>query len=325
MLDRPDASGLGSHEDMNSVLLQTKNLTKLYGFVMGVNDLTLEVTPGVHGLLGPNGAGKSTLLKLMTGQLRPTEGWVEVLGQRPWNNPELLARIGFCPEQDAFYDFMSAFDFVTALACLSGLGRKVAREKAALALERCGATEYMHRKIGTYSRGMRQRTKVAQALVHDPDLLILDEPLTATDPIGRHDLMNLVKTLGAEGKSIIVSSHVLHEVEAMTDEFLLIYGGRVLASGNIREIRALMDEYPHQIVLRCDQPQRLARQVLLELPVSGLQIDEDAKTLSIHTRSPHAFYSGIPKVALEAEVQIAEMKSEDDNLQAVFNYLVGAD
>ena len=161
--------------------------------------------------LGPNGAGKSTFLKLITGQLRPTEGSVRVLGEHPWRNMELLGRLGFCPEQDSFYDHMSALQFVTSLGKISGLGLR-ARDLAEEALERVGATEFMHRRIGEYSKGMRQRTKIAQSIVHDPDLLILDEPLTGTDPVCRRAIMDLVIQLGEEGKSIIVASHVLHEV-----------------------------------------------------------------------------------------------------------------
>ena len=232
-------------------LVTAQSLTKLYGVVIGVNDVTLDLEPGVIGLLGPNGAGKSTFLKLITGQLKPTEGSLEVLGQRPWSNTEIFRSIGFCPEQDAFYDDMSALEFVTALGQLSDLGPD-AKSRAEDALARVDATEYMHRPIGEYSKGMRQRTKIAQALVHDPQLLILDEPLHGTDPIGRREIMDLIIRLGEEGRSILVSSHVLHEVESMTDEFVLVFGGRILAFGHVQEIRSLMDELPHRITIRCD-------------------------------------------------------------------------
>lgn len=300
-------------------MISARSLTKLYGLVIGLNDVTLDLPRGVRGLLGPNGAGKSTFLKLATGQLRPTEGEIRVFGERPWSVPELFRRIGFCPEQDAFWDFLTAREFVTALGRMSGLDAAAAARKAADALARCGAAEFMDRPIGGYSKGMRQRTKVAQALVHDPELIILDEPLTGTDPVGRHELVELVKALGREGKSVLVSSHVLHEVQAMTDDFLLIYAGRVLASGNVHEIRAVMNQYPHRITIKADDVRALARAVVRELPVSGLDVDEEAGALQVRTRDPKAFFEGLTRLGAEGGVR--EVVSRDDNLDAVFSYL----
>ena len=302
-------------------LLRVRSMTKLYGVVIGVNDIDLDLEPGVIGLLGPNGAGKSTFLKLITGQLRPTEGSVTVLGESPWNNIGLFRRLGLCPEQDSFYDQMTALEFVTTLGRLSGLGR-AAPELAERALGRVGATEFMHRRIGDYSKGMRQRTKIAQAIVHDPQFLILDEPLTGTDPICRREIMDLVIELGAEGKSILVASHVLHEVQAMTDEFVLIYGGRVLASGKVREIRSLMNEFPHRISIRCDDAKALTQSMVRELPIDGVEIDDENGDLVVLTRDPGAFYAGLPAVVRAAGVQVRELVSADDKLEAVFNYLM---
>jgi ABC-2 type transport system ATP-binding protein len=304
-------------------LIQTWSLTKLYGVVLGVNDLTLELAHGVRGLLGPNGAGKSTLLKLITGQLRPTEGKIHVLGRPPWNRPELFRQVGFCSEYDGFYLNLTALEFVTSLARMHGWNRATAERRAAETLERVGAAGFMNRRIGTYSKGMRQRTKLAQALVHDPQFVVLDEPLSGLDPIGRHDVMRLIKSLEKEGKSVLISSHVLHEVQAVTEEFLLIYGGRVLASGNVHEIRALMNEYPHQITLRCDAPQRLAQRLLGELPISGIELDQEHGVLSIRTADPRTFYAGLPALVAELGIGMQEVVSQDDNLGAVFKYLVG--
>ncbi|HEX7901303.1 MAG TPA: ABC transporter ATP-binding protein [Planctomycetota bacterium] len=301
-------------------ILSARSLTKLYGLVIGVNDVTLDLPRGVRGLLGPNGAGKSTFLKLVTGQLRPTEGEVLVFGERPWSHPELFRRIGFCPEQDAFWDFLTAREFVAALARMSGLDAATAERKAEEALDRCGATSFMDRKIGGYSKGMRQRAKVAQALVHDPELVILDEPLSGTDPVGRHELIELVKKLGREGKSVLISSHVLHEVEAMTEDFLLIHSGRVLASGNVHEIRGLMNDYPHRITIKAKDVRGLARAVVRDLPVAGVNVDEAAGSLLVLTREPKLFYEGLTRLAAEGGVR--EVVSQDDNLDAVFNYLV---
>lgn len=304
-------------------LIETESLTKLYGVVMGVNDLSLHVPLGVCGLLGPNGAGKSTLLKLVTGQLRPTEGTIRVLGEQPWNNPGLFRRVGFCPEYDGFYMFLTGLEFVTQLARMHGMPRHVARERAREALGRVGASEFMERKIGTYSKGMRQRTKLAQALVHEPQFVVLDEPLSGLDPVGRHEVMELIKGLGQAGKSVLVSSHVLHEVQAVTEEFLLIYGGRVLASGNVHEIRGLMNEYAHHITIRCQQGRRLAERLVHDVPISGLELDDEQQTLQVRTQAPREFYQLLPQIVTQLGISVHEVISDDDNLEAVFKYLVG--
>jgi ABC-2 type transport system ATP-binding protein len=306
-----------------ALLLEAQGLSKLYGVVIGVNDLTLALQPGVHGILGPNGAGKSTFLKLLTGQLRPTEGRIRVLGENPWNHPALFRRIGYCPEHDAFWDFQSALEFVGTLAMLSGLSRAEARPAAERALRRVGAGEFMHRRISTYSKGMRQRTKVAQALVHEPELLVLDEPLTGTDPVGRRDLMQLVHELGREGRSVLVSSHVMHEVQAMTSRFLLIFGGRVLAAGEVQEIRALLDRIPHRVRIRCDDARALAQRLVgLDL-LNGLDLDAEQGELHLTTRDPGALFVALPEEAARAGVSLLEFGSEDESLDAVFAYLVG--
>jgi ABC-2 type transport system ATP-binding protein len=302
-------------------LLELNSLTMLYGVVLGVNDITLTLAPGVHGLLGPNGAGKSTLMKLITGQLRPTEGSIRVLGESPWGNVELLGRIGLCPEQDALYRYMTAREFVVLMARLSRLPEDEVEDRSVAALRACGAEPFMDRKISEYSRGMRQRTKVAQALVHDPDLIILDEPLTGTDPVGRREMMDLVRKLGNDGKSILVSSHVLHEVAEMTDQFVLIYGGRVLASGHVKEIRDVLSDYPHRVTVRSTEVRRLAQRMMQDVPIAGMEIDELAGTVSILTRDPDAFYRTLPRAVAELGVRVEEMASQDDNLESVFKYL----
>jgi ABC-2 type transport system ATP-binding protein len=301
-------------------LLECRSMTKLYGIVIGVNDLDLELKPGVHGLLGPNGAGKSTLIKLITGQLKPTEGEIRVMGESPWNNPKLLSRIGYCPEHDAFWKSLTGVQFVSTLAGLSGMRQAEAIDAAEAALERTGAKKYMHAPISTYSKGMRQRTKLAQALVHDPDLLVLDEPLSGTDPVGRHELMDLIQELGDEGKSVLVSSHVMHEVQAMTKQFMLIFGGRVLAAGGIQEIRQLLYEIPHRIRIACDAPRVLAGHLVKQQGVDGVQID--GEELWVTTREPSELLSMLPRWSAESEVGLFELSSDDGSLDAVFEYLV---
>jgi ABC-2 type transport system ATP-binding protein len=297
-------------------------VSKWYGNVIGLNKLTIRIPAGVTGLLGPNGAGKSTFLQLATGQLFPSQGSVQVLGKKVWNNTSLNRYIGLCPEQDAFYEWMTGWDFVHTSARLSGLNRADAREAAARTLYAVGMTKNSKRAIGGYSKGMRQRTKLAQALVHDPEVLFLDEPLTGTDPVARRDLMDIVQRLGAEGKSVLVSSHVLHEVQSLTPNIILLNHGRLVAEGQVREIRDLIDKHPHHIVLLCDDYRKLAGRVLAWDDVEGVTVLTREKGLVVETRAPDAFYSRLPQLSLEDGMAIKEVYSDDDNLEAVFKYLV---
>jgi ABC-2 type transport system ATP-binding protein len=303
------------------VIVSTDHLSKWYGQVSGLNDVTVTVPPGITGLLGPNGAGKSTFMKLITGQLKPSKGVVRVLGEPIWDNPSLYRRIGFCPEQDAFYDRMSGLDWVTALVRLNGLGADAARTAATRALEAVDLMDAAGKKIGAYSKGMRQRVKLAQALVHNPELLILDEPLSGMDPIMRRRTIRQIKEWGRAGKSIVVSSHILHEVEAMTSNILLINNGRIVAEGNVHQIRDLIDTHPHTVFIRATDPRALARTLLIEDGVISLRFEPGA--LVIETARPDAFYARLTDLAASGESgPIEEVTSPDDNLQAVFKYLV---
>jgi len=205
------------------------HVSKWYGQVIGLNDVSVTVPPGITGLLGPNGAGKSTFMKVITGQLKPSKGSLSVLGEPIWGNPALYHRIGFCPEQDAFYERMTGAEWVSALVRLNGAGEADAAAMAARAIESVELTDAADKKIGAYSKGMRQRIKMAQAIVHDPELLILDEPLAGMDPLARRKTIRMIKDWGRSGKSILVSSHILHEIESMTPNILLINQGRILA------------------------------------------------------------------------------------------------
>jgi ABC-2 type transport system ATP-binding protein len=303
-------------------LVEFEEVSKWYGAVIGINKLSLRIPAGVTGLLGPNGAGKSTLLQLATGQLYPSQGKVRVLGQSVWNNSALNRFIGLCPEQDAFYEWMTGLDFIRTCARLSGMSRAESREAAERTLEAVGMTRNRDRAVRGYSKGMRQRTKLAQALVHDPDVLFLDEPLTGTDPVARRDLMDIIHRLAAQGKSVIVSSHVLHEVEALTPNIILLHRGRLVAEGNVRDIRDLIDQYPHHIVLVCDDYRKLAARVLAWDDVEGVKVLAKESGLMVETRSPDAFYRRLPELSLEGGTAIREVFSDDDNLEAVFKYLV---
>jgi ABC-2 type transport system ATP-binding protein len=298
------------------------DVSKWYGNVIGLNKLTIQIPAGVTGLLGPNGAGKSTFLQLATGQLYPSQGTVRVLGQDVWNNPSLNHYIGLCPEQDAFYEWMTGWSFVYTSARLSGMSRSVARDAAGRTIESVGMTKHKDRVIGGYSKGMRQRIKLAQAFVHGPEVLFLDEPLTGTDPVARRDLMDIILRLGAEGKSVVVSSHVLYEVQSLTPNIILLNHGRLVAEGNVRDIRDLIDKHPHHIAIKCEQHRKLAARLIELTDVEGVTVSDDMNGLMVETRSPDAFYSRLPELALQDGLAIKEVYSEDDNLEAVFKYLV---
>ena len=302
-------------------MISTEHLSKWYGQVSGLNDVTVTVPAGITGLLGPNGAGKSTFMKLITGQLKPSKGVVRVLGEPIWGNPAIYERMGFCPEQDAFYERMTGIDWVTALVRLNGMSVDEARAAAERALTAVDLMEAANKKIGAYSKGMRQRVKLAQAIVHDPDLLILDEPLTGMDPIMRRRTIRQIKDWAKAGKSIIVSSHILHEVEAMTSNILLINNGRIVAEGNVHQIRDLIDTHPHTVFIRVADPRTLARMLLAEDGVISMRFEPGA--LVVETARPDAFYARVTEMAASGEAgAIDEVTSPDDNLQAVFQYLV---
>jgi ABC-2 type transport system ATP-binding protein len=302
-------------------VVEATQLSKWYGQVIGLNDVTVSVPPGITGLLGPNGAGKSTFMKLMTGQLRPSKGSVRVLGEPIWGNPRLYFDIGFCPEQDAFYERMTGLEWVTALVRLNGYDDARATDAARVALERVDLLAAADKKIGAYSKGMRQRVKLAQSIVHDPQLLILDEPLSGMDPLARRKTIRLIKDWARAGKSIIVSSHILHEIESMTSTILLINNGRILAEGNVHQIRDLIDEHPHTVHIRAADPRALARRFLMDDDLLSLRFEEGA--LVVQTARPDAFYTRLTELAASGELgAVDEVTSPDDNLQAVFQYLV---
>jgi ABC-2 type transport system ATP-binding protein len=302
-------------------VVTSDHVSKWYGQVIGLNDVTVSVPPGVTGLLGPNGAGKSTFMKLITGQLKPSKGSVKVLGEPIWGNPRLFFHIGFCPEQDAFYDRMTGLEWVTALVRLNGLTETEADAAAKRALTMVDLMDAAGKKIGAYSKGMRQRVKLAQAIVHDPSLLILDEPLSGMDPLARRRTIKLIREWAREGKSIIVSSHILHEIEAMTANILLINNGRILAEGDVHQIRELIDEHPHTVYVRAADPRGLAREFLARDDVRSLRFESGA--VVVETGKPDAFYARLTEMAATGEFgAIDEVTSPDDNLQAVFQYLV---
>jgi ABC-2 type transport system ATP-binding protein len=302
-------------------IVAAEHVSKWYGQVIGLNDVTAGIPPGITGLLGPNGAGKSTFMKLITGQLKPSKGSVTVFGEPIWGNPRLFFEIGFCPEQDAFYDRMTGLEWVTALVRLNGLSEKAADEAARRALAVVDLMDAADKKIGAYSKGMRQRVKLAQAVVHDPSLLILDEPLSGMDPLARRRTIRLIRDWARAGKSVIVSSHILHEIESMTGNILLINNGRILAEGDVHHIRDLIDEHPHTVYVRATDPRGLAREFLANADVRSLKFEDGA--VVVETGKPDAFYARLTEMAASGQFgSIDEVTSPDDNLAAVFQYLV---
>jgi ABC-2 type transport system ATP-binding protein len=307
---------------MSEPILRASGVSKWYGPVAGLIDLSIELGPGITGLLGPNGAGKSTLLKLVTGQLKPSRGSLEVLGHRPWSSTRLFAELGYCPEQDAYYPWMTGLDFVRRMARLGGASGREARELADRALGTVELGDAVARPIRTYSKGMRQKVKIAQAIVHHPRLLVLDEPLNGLDPMGRRQIVALVHQLGEQGVSVLVSSHVLHEVEAMTSSVLLLHQGRLLASGSVGELRSLIDKHPHHIEIVCDRPRELARILIEREDLTSLRIDASRGALVVESAEPDAFYAQLPELVVRHGFKVEQLHSPDDNLEAVFRYLV---
>ena len=306
---------------MTGQIVSAEHVSKWYGQVIGLNDVSVGVPSGITGLLGPNGAGKSTFMKLITGQLKPSKGVVKVLGEPIWGNPHLYFEIGFCPEQDSFYERMTGLEWVTALVRLNGLSDKDADAAAKRALTAVDLMDAANKKIGAYSKGMRQRVKLAQAIVHDPALLILDEPLAGMDPLARRRTIRMIREWARSGKSVIVSSHILHEVESMTGNILLINNGRILAEGDVHQIRELIDEHPHTVSVRAQEPRALAREFLSFGDVRSLKFEEGA--VIVETGKPDMFYARLTEMAASGQYgSIDEVTSPDDNLAAVFQYLV---
>jgi ABC-2 type transport system ATP-binding protein len=301
--------------------IEARGVSKWYGHVLGVSEITWTVGGGIVGLLGPNGAGKSTLMKMIVGLLAPSRGTLAVLGGSPLDDRAVRARVGYCPEHENLWDELTAHEHTTALAELSGLPHREAREAAARALDAMGMTEAMHRRVKGFSKGMRQRTKLAGALVHDPDLLLLDEPLTGVDPLARAEIIDRIRALGAAGKTIVVSSHVLYEIEALTEEIVVIYRGQVLAEGNLYEIRGLIDRHPHRIRVECDRPRELGQHLAGSDHLVNLAFERGA--IVAQTEDPDRCYDAIAAIALEHGIELRSLSSPDNNLGAVFDYLTG--
>jgi len=295
--------------------------SKWYGHVLGVSDVSWTLRGGIVGLLGPNGAGKSTLIKMMAGLLRPSRGTLTVYGASPFDDVAVRRRIGYAPEHEKTWDELSARELVTAMAKLAGVPAASARRVAEAALAQMGMSYALDRRVRGFSKGMRQRTKLATAIAHDPDFLLLDEPLTGVDPKARIEIVEQIKQLAAAGKTIVISSHVLYEIEALTSDIVVIYRGQVLAEGNVYEIRRLIDRHPHRIRVECDKPRTIAAALAGEDHVARIAFERGA--VLVETRDPDRCYELIGDTVLASQVAVSALTSPDNNLGAVFEYLTG--
>jgi len=305
---------------VSPLTVEFKNTTRWYGNVVAVNDITMTLGAGVTGLLGPNGAGKSTLLHMISGFLEPSRGTVTVGGAAPWRNPDIFKLVGLVPERDSVYAFLTAREFVTASAKLHRLPDPAGA--AGRALEMVELEEFADRPIDTYSKGLRQRAKVAAALVHDPAVLLLDEPFNGMDPRQRLHMMDLLKRLGAAGRVILFSSHILEEVERLADTVQVVVAGRLAASGDYRSIRRLMTTRPHVFVLRTTDDRTLAKALIASPAVQGVELTRDG--LEVHAGDHGTFTRQLARVSRDAGVGLREVIPADESLESVFAYLVGA-
>jgi len=297
-------------------------VSKSYGRINAVTSISLGLSGGVTGILGMNGAGKSTLFKLMMGKIRPSSGAIRLFGEDPWKNTAPYSRVGFVPEHEKLHDWMTAFDFVTTFARLHGLTREEAEREAKRVLKFVSLDDVMHKQIGQYSKGMRQRVKIAHALVNDPELIILDEPLQGCDPLARTTIMNVIKELGAMGRTVLVSSHILGEIERITEQIVILHRGRILALGNSHAIREMLDQHPHKIVLKCENPRDVAKHVIEIEQITGMSFVENKK-LILETNNLGDVHKQLPNLIVNSGFNVTGIDNPDDDLKSILTYLTG--
>jgi ABC-2 type transport system ATP-binding protein len=298
------------------------NVSRFYGEVLGVNRVTLSIPRGITSLVGPNGSGKTTLMNLTSGLVRPTRGEVRVLGILPTEPEELFRVLGYSTQFDSFVKGLTGFQFVYSFLRLFGYSSARCRELATKAIDLVRMGDAAGRKVAGYSKGMRQRIKLAQAISHDPQVLVLDEPLNGLDPLVRAETISLFRQFAAQGRHVIVSSHVLHEVDLISDQVILLSNGYVVAEGQIHGVRSEIEEHPMQILIRCDQPGALAAQVFAEDHVVEARVVDDGSGLLVKTRDPDRFYRALNRIVLSG-IRIEGVAPTDDNVNSVYEYLIG--
>lgn len=299
------------------------NVSKFYGEVLGINQVDLSIPPGITSLVGPNGSGKTTVMNLMAGLLYPSQGEIRVLGNRTDDPEHLFRDVGYCTQYDSFPRGFTGDEFVYSYLRVHGYSAAETREKTDAALERVGMTTAASRRVAGYSKGMRQRIKLAQAIAHGPTVLVLDEPLNGLDPMAREEMIVLFKGLAEEGNHVIISSHILHEVDFISDQVILLNEGYVVAEGNIRSVRGEMESHPLQILVRCDKPAALASRVFEQDGVVEARIDNDRRGLLVKTRDADSFYLAFNRIVLDNDFKIEVVTPADEDVDAVYEYLIG--
>jgi ABC-2 type transport system ATP-binding protein len=303
-----------------SAFIQAVELSRWYGIVMGLNNVSFEIEPGLTGLVGPNGAGKSTLIQIITGQLQPSSGLLTVFGEAPWNNPRLLMRIGYCPEGEAVPKDLRPLEWLMGLAHLSGLESAKVPVRCETILERIGLPrEHWSKRMSQYSKGMKQRVKLAQGLLHEPELLVLDEPMNGLDPMGRQEMATILQGLAASGVSILISSHILSELESLCKNILILNWGRILASGSQKEIRNDLKNWSEELCIQCDDPEKLARHLFEADVLLGFDLEPDEGLLHIRVKDAAAFYTRWVRLLLESGVKVNALRSRSRSLKNIFD------
>jgi ABC-2 type transport system ATP-binding protein len=301
-----------------------ENVSKFYGEVLGVNRVNLSLPPGITSLVGPNGSGKTTLMNLMTGLVRPTQGRVSVLGLTPNNPEELFRHVGYCTQFDSFPQGVTGYEFIYQLLKLRAITSAEAHRLTQEAIERVNLAEAAHRKVGGYSKGMRQRIRLAQAIAHHPTVLVLDEPLNGLDPMARAESIALFEALGKEGLHVVISSHVLHEVDKISDQVVLMSYGYVVAEGQIQGVRSEVKEHPMQILVRCSRPSLLASRLFTQNHVVEAKLNDDGKGLLVRTQDADSFYLLLNRIVLENELSLEAVAPADDDVNSLYQYLIGS-
>ncbi len=306
-------------------LVTFTNVSRFYGEVLGINNVSLSIPPGITSLVGPNGSGKTTLMNLMTGLIRPTQGEIRVLGIPP-DHPEKLCRvIGYCAQFDAFPKGISGYQFLFAFLRMHGYTDAECDRRTRASLELVGLTAAAGRPVVAYSKGMRQRVKLAQATAHDPRVIVLDEPLNGLDPLARSEAIAIFRQWGREGRHVIVSSHILHEVDQISDQVILLSQGYVVAEGQIQDVRSEVKEQPMQIQVRCDRPALLAARLFQQNHVVEAKLSPDGRGLLLRTRDADSFYLLLNRVILESGLEVESVAPADDDVNSVYQYLIGGE
>jgi ABC-2 type transport system ATP-binding protein len=306
-------------------LIVFEGVSKFYGEILGVNRVNLAIAPGITSLVGPNGSGKTTLMNLMTGLLRPTRGTISVLGTSPHDPEKLFRKVGYCSQFDSFPRGMTGREFIEFYLSVHGYARGEVRDLTQAALERVAMQDAAERKVAGYSKGMRQRIRLAQSIAHNPSVLILDEPLNGLDPMARAEIIRLFQSLAAEGLYLVISSHILHEVDMMSDSVVLMHNGYVVAEGDVHGVRDEIEEHPMQILVRCDRPQVLAARLFEHEHTIEARIHDDRQGLFVKTRRPDDFYLLLNRLVTEHKLQVESVAPADDDLNAVYQYLISSD